>query len=333
MKTILKSVMALVITLLWACDKHVEISDVFSFEVGENRGIDPDIINNPVELNFTLEEQSDDNAGYTMSFVSSGEGTFTYKNRTYKAGDAIPLGTDLKEFSGYYTGTTSGAHEIVFTIVSSTTIARNYKVTIPYINDDFEADIFYPALNHTGEIPNIAINLKDENPLEYTLSYTISPNDGSVLVQEGSVVAQNSPLNSGITTLDFEFATVGEYSINLVITNHLGVQKIKTADITVEHTPFTFIVDAPREIPLDQVTHFKFTLEGHDNLTYKLTRGVSGGLGTFYFGNNLIVDQGTWTGAFKTRDTSDQTFAFTITDNFGNSKRIEKRIKITPWYE
>ncbi len=324
----LKAIVILGIILLWGCDKGVDVSDVFNFEVVENQGVNPDLINEPVGLSFTLEEQSDDNASYTMSFTSSGDGSFTYNNRMYAAGDEIALGTNPKIFSGYYTGSTSGEHEIVFTIVSSTTIVRQHKVMIPYINADFEVNMVYPESNYTGEVARIDMGLIDETPMEYTLSYTISPNDGSTLVKNGDVVAQGSVLKSGLNTLDFDFATVGEYSISFIITNHLGIQRIKTADITVEHTPFTFKAEHPGKIPWKETTHFKFTLEGHDNLIYVLTRKVSGGQGTFYFDNNLVIEQGTTTGAFKTKDTNPQTFTFRVTDNFGHSEEVKPRIGI-----
>lgn len=335
MYSTLKAGLILGLTLLWGCDKEADVTDVFEFAVTENQGANPDIINNPIGLGFTIVDRNNDNESYSMSFTSSGTGNFNYNDRTYTAGDDISLGTNPGDFSGYYTGSVPGDHKITFTVTASTTIVQQASTAINYISADFEVDLIYPKLTYTEDTPEIYVNLTDDDKMDYTLSYAISPNNGSTLLQEDTVVKQNSALKRGLNDFDFDFTTVGEYQIDFTITNHLGVQQTKTATISVLHTPILFTVGIPpiASAPdhyykdLEYVIHFY--LHGGHSLTYKVSRTLQQGNGHFNFEDNSPLEQGlVLTKTYTPTSSGLHIILFTITDDFGNSKTAEVRIEV-----
>ncbi|KAA1246129.1 immunoglobulin-like domain-containing protein [Aquimarina sp. RZ0] len=178
----------------------------------------PDVnmeINNPANINFSIDENFGRDTTYTMEYTTSNEGTLTIGGTEYAQGDIISIMRG--DTSGQYVGTQEGVHELVFTVTNSNIVpvVRMATVSITY-----EEDTVAPVITLTGDNPQI-IQLGD--------SYA----------ELGATVDDGSPLD--IDTSDVDTDTVGEYTVRYSATDASGNTGQNTRTVTVvDNTVISF---------------------------------------------------------------------------------------------
>jgi len=86
------------------------------------------LVSTPVSINFNLNQTGGAQTAYSMTYVSSLGGTFTYAGVTYTAGQVIPFVQGNS--TGIYKGTAAGVHSIVFTVRNPRNVTKNATVLI-----------------------------------------------------------------------------------------------------------------------------------------------------------------------------------------------------------
>jgi hypothetical protein len=172
-------------------------------------------MNTSAAINFLLQTDNYCQGTYQMKFNTSGTGTFTYNGTTYQPNVLFTIIPG--NFSGTYTGSTTGNHNIVFTVYNSMTtgIDINDNITINYYQTQFDLTCYGGGEVNVGEFDTftniIDQNIEDPN-VTYESRYTITTTDGAgtVATNDGTTIPLGTwvSIPSGTTNRRF-YGTVG----------------------------------------------------------------------------------------------------------------------------
>ncbi|WP_299440747.1 immunoglobulin-like domain-containing protein [uncultured Aquimarina sp.] len=189
--------------------------------------------NSEAILNFKITETVG-SSSYKMIYNTSNTGVLRLNEVEYQSGDEIPVETG--DFSGIYTGTVMGSHEIQFNVINanSTPIEKLGSLILIYTDLDTEA----PVIELIGE-PEITIRVGEE--------YT----------DAGVTVTDNVDINVEVeTTGTVDTLTPGTYIITYTATDTSGNSSSITRKVTViddEAPVITLIGDNPLRILIGTV--------------------------------------------------------------------------------
>lgn len=219
--------------------------------------------------------------------------------------------------------------DITFTAKNNYNIQKLADVDMNVSNPNFTVELNHPNSAQTAD-PNVPIELvlNGSNQYSYTVSYTISPNNGSLLKRNGNPVAQNSDINVGATNFTFEFADNGNYNVNFTVESELNVEVQQGANFAVNHTPYSFVVNGNNSVLLNQPLNLSVLLNGSNNIGYTMARSIQQGIGNFSIGNNVAMGQGNNPLVYTPTSTGNHTLRFTVTDEYGQNQIVNKNITV-----
>ncbi|WP_298540757.1 immunoglobulin-like domain-containing protein [uncultured Aquimarina sp.] len=112
--------------------------------------------NSNATLNFKITETIG-NSSYKMMYDTSNQGVFTFNEVVYQPGDEIPV--EAGDFSGFYTGTEMGSHDVTFKVINANTLPleKTGSLLMNYTDPDTEA----PFIELIGEA-EITIRVGEE---------------------------------------------------------------------------------------------------------------------------------------------------------------------------
>ncbi|WP_421803156.1 TraQ conjugal transfer family protein [Flagellimonas sp.] len=202
-----------------------------------------------VDMNFNISEIGIGGDTYEMYFSASGNnGSFEYEGTSYSAGESfdVPVGA----FSGKYTGTTEGNHNITFTVRSSSDVEKTASVNINYTvyEEPFELTISQaPGERLEGEPFNItvitnAIGTHDQD-VTYQMTFSFSGNRVGYFLYGGNRYdeGQTIPLNYGSTNLTFYPESQNTFTIDFEVENSTGQSQIESTFVDTIRKPMALV--------------------------------------------------------------------------------------------
>ncbi|MBZ4037779.1 DUF3872 domain-containing protein, partial [Flavobacterium sp. 17A] len=245
----------------------------------------------PVNVNFNLNQVGGGTDSYQMVFNTSGTGTFTYNNITYTQGQLIPFISGPS--SGKYIGTSSGNHNVSFTVTNQNNKTKSAQVNITYKNNDFSLSTSGDGSLNVNQEKNFNVFLSqnaNDNDISYQVKYTIG--SGSVgngyLTKGGSPVNLNSyeEINKGTTQLTFHGTEVGAISVLVDVKDSNGIVHSATVSFNVRGISFDF-TGAPQQNSI--------FVTSTTNLNFDVTESAASGTGyemkyAFTEGNGQIMN-------------------------------------------
>ncbi|MEE9361372.1 MAG: hypothetical protein V3U92_02105 [Cellulophaga sp.] len=322
-----------------------DIEFVLTNSIGEVVSKDISITYNVSDFNFTAIPEDDDveleqiiNLNYNIMEVDAGR---NYKLKyTIDEGDIIILddGNERKagvlydipvgDFTWTLKPTTTEDISISFFAQNDNGVTKTATIKLSVTDVSFTYELIYQSTILTSDASKIELKLTGSEQRTYTLAYNITPIDGSTIFSDGLPVAQNTPLTLGSYFMDFNFTTATTYDVEFIVTNNLGIQIKKNAEITVNQTPFTANITNDNEITVNEPLSLDLSLGGSSDLIYTLSPVVSTGTGTFSIGSNTVVNQGSTSFIYTPLVSGEQELEFTIKDNFGNEQIVNKTILV-----
>lgn len=202
-----------------------------------------------VDINFNISEIGIGGDTYEMYFSASGNnGSFEYGGTSYSAGESfdVPVGA----FSGKYSGTTEGNHNITFTVRSSSDVEKTASVNINYTRyeEPFELTISQaPGERLEGEFFNIAVitnAIGTHDPdVTYQMTFSFSGNRAGYFFYGGNRYdeGQTIPLNYGSTNLTFYPDSQDTFTIDFEVENSTGQSQIENTFVDTIRRPVALV--------------------------------------------------------------------------------------------
>ena len=219
------------------------IASVFTFgATGTN--VNNNIVNSNSTINFNLTQTGGSNDVYSMTFSTTGTGTFTYDGTTYTAGQNIPI--SIGASSGSYKGTTDGEHSIVFTVTNQLNSSKSSTVKLNYINNDFTLSSAGDGSFYMGQSQDLTIFLSQlipDNSITYQVRYGFeSGTTGNGIIQKNGIneaLGVYTDIALGTQDLKFIPTKPGLVKVSIDVVNNLGVKKTTIILLNVQSTDFT----------------------------------------------------------------------------------------------
>ncbi|TXN37713.1 DUF3872 domain-containing protein [Flagellimonas hymeniacidonis] len=222
--------------------------------------------------------------------------------------------------------------DITFTVISNYGVQKQTQLLIDVTSTDFDFSLNNPNAIQTedGEA-NIEVDLTGQNQFDYTIAYSINPNDGSRLLLNNNVVQQASSINIGVTDFLFDFVDAEQYSVEISLRSSAKPNNpvVRNANINVSHTPITFNVINANSVENNSPLALALNLSGSNNLSYSVSRSILNGSGSFNFGNNTPLNQGNNGFSYTPTTAGQHQLRFVVMDNFGNSVTVDKAFSVT----
>ncbi len=203
-----------------------------------------------VPINFNISETVG-NSNYSMVFTSTGTGTLEYNGTSYNQGQ--PISVSPGNFTGAYTGGSSGSHNITFTITNTNDIPISHSdnISISYDSIDFtlstvgDGSLF---LNSQKDFYAIISQENNDNSITYRVRFSItsgSTGNGQIKTAENNTTIPLGSYRDGIvdvgsTAFLFEGTSQGVVNILVEVMDSDNRYKSSTISFTVDNVPFTF---------------------------------------------------------------------------------------------
>jgi len=199
----------------------------------------------PVNVNFNVNQVGGSADSYQMVFNTSGTGTFVYNNITYTQGQMIPFIAGPS--SGKYIGTSSGNHNVSFTVTNQNNKTKSSQVNITYKDNDFSLSTSGDGSLNVNQEKNFNVFLSQnasDNDITYQVKYTIG--SGSIgngyITKAGSTVSLGTyeAISKGTSQLTFHGTEVGAISILVDVKDSNGIVHSATLNFNVRGISFDF---------------------------------------------------------------------------------------------
>ncbi len=199
----------------------------------------------PVNVNFNVNQVGGGTDTYKMTFTTTGTGKFEYESVTYTAGQVIPFHVGAS--NGKYIGTTSGAHDIIFTVTNQDAKSKSATVKLTYVNNDFVLSTSGDGSLNISQSKDFNIFLSQNTPdnaITYEVKYTIAT--GSVgngtLSKAGTAVTYGTyqPISKGTSLLVFKGTAAGKVNITVEVKDSNGVVHTSLLQFDVKAISYTF---------------------------------------------------------------------------------------------
>ena len=203
------------------------------------------ITKTPVNVNFNVNQIGGGADTYTMTFTTSGTGTFIYNGISYTAGQVIPFTAGSS--NGEYIGTTGGAHDIVFTVINQDSKSKSATVKLNYVINDFTLSSSGDGSLNISESKDFNVFLSQnstDNAISYQVKYTIA--SGSVgtgtITQGGLSVPYGAfqSITTGTSQLTFRGTAAGKVNINVEVKDSNGITHSTVVIFDVKAISYTF---------------------------------------------------------------------------------------------
>lgn len=265
---------------------------------------------------------------YSLVFESSQNGTIEYNGNTYAPGDEI-TGLAPGNYALNYTGTTTGNHNLDFTVTNSLsdteTAGTNLSVEIPVFNITASES---PSILYTGQTGIINVSISDNgDPInQYEYRYQYLSNTGT-MTEGGTDINENLwlPVPSNNFQLDFIPTFSGTADVRVFARNILDTsqEQFDGASFDVIDSDFTFSVVSPNsnvDVYEDAPLIFSLIPEGDPSITYEMffTSSLNGaevtiGGNTYTSGDLFTITPGTFTGNLSSILVGDLDVSFFVT--------------------
>jgi hypothetical protein len=225
------------------------------------------VVGGGVPVNFNL-TQTVGTSSYSMVFTSSATGTFNYNGVNYNQGQ--PITVTAGNFTGTYTGSDSGVHDVEFTVTNanSTPVSRSDNVSITYSNIDFnltssgDGSLFV----NTDKDFNVFLSQSLTDPsITYQVVFTLTTGtvgDGA-LTRSGTPITYGTayPISLGSSTYTFSASSVGLVNILATVTDSNGQVHDTTVAMNVQNIDFAFSGAAQQTtIGINEFTNLNFDI-------------------------------------------------------------------------
>ncbi|WP_289058749.1 TraQ conjugal transfer family protein, partial [uncultured Flavobacterium sp.] len=251
----------------------------------------------PVNVNFNLNQIGGGTDTYQMTFNTTGTGTLIYNNVTYTQGQLIPFIPGPS--SGKYVGTSSGNHNITFTVTNQNNKTKSSQVNITYKSNDFSLSTSGDGSLNVNQDKNFNVFLSQnasDNDITYQAKYTIA--SGSIgngyLTKGGSPVILNSyeDISKGTTQLTFNGTEVGTISVLVDVKDSNGIVHSATVSFNVRGISFDFTGAAQdNSIFVTATTNLNFdvTESATSGTGYEMKYAFTEGNGQIMNGANTVL--------------------------------------------
>ena len=198
-----------------------------------------------IDVNFNISEIGIGGDTYEMYFsVSGNNGSFLYSGTTYSAGESftVPIGS----FSGKYTGTTEGNHNITFTVRSSSDVEKTTNINVNYevYEEPFTLNISQSSqdkyINDPFDITAITNATSGHDPsVTYTMVFTFTGASAGTMRYKGITYSEGEtiPLDYGSAPMQFTPETDESFVINFLIENSTGQSQTESESIQMFKRP------------------------------------------------------------------------------------------------
>lgn len=209
-----------------------------------------------VDMNFNISEIGIGGDTYEMYFSAGGNnGTFEFGGTDYSAGESftVPVGA----FSGKYSGSSEGSHNITFTVRSSSDVEKRANVNINYTvyEEAFTLNLSQSSQDKYIDVPfditaiTNATSGHDPN-VTYSMTFTfIGASAGmlsykNVLYGEGEII----PLDYGSAPMQFTPETDENFTINFLVENSTGQSQTASESVEMFKRPFAVAKGEKRNV-------------------------------------------------------------------------------------
>ncbi|GMN12134.1 hypothetical protein MTsPCn9_34290 [Croceitalea sp. MTPC9] len=344
----------------WTYNPSAEGAHAIIVQVRDNSGVTKEkvVVVNVVSTDFTFtatEAQADANIGesvginlniqesvsgidtYTAVYTTNNNGTLRYNGNTIQPGVSFTIVAGNSSAS--YTGTTSGRHDVDFSVTSSSGTNKSDGAEINYIGNTFGFTATSQIPNLTvGQTSGISFNLTEtiSGVDTYTASYT-NDNNGTFIFNGVAISpGQTFTITPGTSSATYSSLETGSQSLDFTVTSSSGDSETDSADFNFTSNIFTFTA-SPQVNTADYNTtvpinfNIAESVSGVDTYTalYTLTQG----LGTFQFngttiqpGNTFTISSGASSGSFTGIDGGSKTLDFQVTSSSSQVVSDDARI-------
>ncbi|WP_289035170.1 hypothetical protein, partial [uncultured Flavobacterium sp.] len=258
------------------------------------------LVSTPVSINFNLNQTGGAQTAYSMTYVSSLGGTFTYAGVTYTAGQVIPFVQGNS--TGIYKGTAAGVHSIVFTVRNPRNETKNATVALTYQVNEFN-------LNATGS-GNVNLNTsKDFNTfisqtvtdpsITYQVKFTTEAGTtGSGNIRKGGnqvVLGTYQSISSGLTQFAFDATSAGNVVLKIEVKDSNNIVKTVILNFAINAIDFSIATSGDGSLFINATRPMNVFLSqlGNDpSISYQVKYSYASGTtatGQVLAGENNIV--------------------------------------------
>lgn len=331
MKNIYKYILLSLSFLFINCDKEVEINDVsqFEFEATYNPVIS---INRNEPTTFKILSDFDVNdAVYSFKYTMiQGKGEFYIDNDLIPENEFIEL--ENLETTLQFLSNELGSAIAKVEIRNNSGIfkTKDLKYTISPSFLDFTLTT-NESIDSSMK-SNINLDLVGEAENVYKISYNITPANGSSLKRDDIILTQNSVINIGPNIFNFDFAAVGDYTIEFIVQNNFSETVTKTIPVSIKHSPFTAEIVAQNDIVAETPSLINLNITTTSTNSYRLVSySISNSMVTLKNNDNTTIAASqpiTLVNSFLVLSNQVEPFDITmiIEDNFNQSFTITKTI-------
>lgn len=251
----------------------------------------------PVNVNFNVNQVGGSTDTYSMTFSTSGNGTFVYNNVTYTQGQIIPFFNGPS--AGKYIGTTSGNHNVTFTVTNQNNKTKSSQVNITYKDNDFSLSTSGDGSLNVNETKNFNVFLSQnstDNDITYEVKYTI----GSGSIGNGFITKGGSPvslgtyetISKGTSQVTFNGTEVGAISIVVDVKDSNGIVRSSTLNFNVKGIAYDFSgASQENTIFVTAATNLNFDISesAASGTNYEMKYAFTEGNGQIKNGANLVL--------------------------------------------
>ncbi len=267
-------------------------------------------IGETVAINLNILEPVSGLDTYTAVYTTSSNGTLRYNGNTIQPGVSFTI--NAGNSSASYTGSTSGRHDIDFSVTSSSGTNKSEGAEINYISNSFGFTATSQIPNLTvGQTSGISFNLTETISGIDTYSATYTNDNNGTFIYNGTTISpgQTFSISPGTSSASYTSVENGSQSLDFVVTSSNGDDERDSADFDFTSNVFTFTAnpqvntaDFNSSVPIN----FNITesVSGIDTYTAQYT--LSQGAGTFQFngvtiqpGNTFTISSGASSGVFS----------------------------------
>jgi hypothetical protein len=204
-----------------------------------------EITKTPVNVNFNVNQIGGGTDTYSLTYSTSGTGTFVYDNVTYTAGQVIPFSVGAS--NGKYIGTTGGAHDITFTVTNQDGKTKTSQVKLTYVNNDFSLSTSGDGSLNISESKDFNVFLSQNTPdnsIGYQVKYTIASGSvGNGTISQGGVAVpygNYENISKGTSQLVFNGTAAGKVNITVEVKDSNGLVHTSQLTFEVKAISYTF---------------------------------------------------------------------------------------------
>jgi hypothetical protein len=295
----------------------------------------------PINVNFNLAQIGGGTETYSMTFSTTGTGTFMYGGATYTAGQTIPI--TVGSSNGSYKGTTAGAHDLVFTVVNQNSVQKISSVKLMYNPNDFTLSTSGDGslnANTTKSFNTFLSQGTTDSAITYQAKFVVAT--GSTGAGTISLNGANVPFGTfqtiavGNTGFTFKGTNPGTVNIEITVKDSNNITHTSTVALEVLAINYSFTGSAQANsiyVNTSTPVNFDITESAASGTSYEMKYVITEGAGTL---KNGITQESanTWypvsVGAFNRTFVGNQTGTVKLNFTVRNTTTlVEKTQNIT----